>query len=403
MNDSLKNDLPTDRSACVTDLEAALFGCESFHTKLRRPAEVIKEHARTCAECRSRLERATANLERDKAKLTQLISQANQPREKDLTTEEMSAAKSAPSNHAQFGEPLQNAKSQGSTEKIPFFRIDKNGADSRRLEDYAVSRWSGQDPAKEFVAHYVAKKLCIPDGAGLFVDAGSQCFLAYKAFAEYANRKDLYGMHLVTSNMFVLDSWMQNHSKARARFPTIEIAGGQVDVEHRAFYGINESRVFESFRASLALIGACGFEVEPGRLWLGTHAGDHEIKDKERLFRSPAKKRAILLTPGKIGEAGSRPLDLLSIEGCTEGPIYIITASPVAVNDRDNYEKAREALRSEETLGKLRQKRIELHWVTVNGIDDQEVQFQDEVFPGETKRDVGSLSADFRLHTSQAI
>jgi hypothetical protein len=260
-----------------------------------------------------------------------------------------------------------------------------------------------RDPDKELVAKFIAEKLPIAEGAGLFVDAGSQCFQAYNAIARSADERDQSQLNLFTSNMFVLYSWIANRWNARTRFPTIEIAGGEVDVEHRAFYGLSDNQGFKSFRPSLVLIGASGFEVEPGRLWLGTHAGEHEIKDKEHLFRCPAKNRVILLTPGKIGQAGSRPLDLLSLEPPEEeriqAPIYIVTASPShkQVEYRDNYANAMEAMRSEVMRLKLQRRRLTVHWVTLNWIDYQKGQLQEEVFPSKKDRNIGSLDADIPL------
>lgn len=375
MNDDTDNPtqhpekLPTGDNDCVTQLEAIYASSQYFQLKLRRPISVIRKHAEGCSLCAKELDTALANLERDKKALDDCILRHNMT--------QSSFSRDSQSEH-------QPAKLSGTPHEIcsaivqPSRQRSSNSSavvkGENRLAPYALMQLESGPllDQKLLVAKYVADRTVLPDGSGIFVDAGSQCFLTFLEIERRIRQESpKRTLKLMTSNKTLLDYWERPDLSIRDTFPEIEVAGNEYDVNHRAFYGLVANEAFQHYRSNLILIGACGFEIESGRLWLGTHAGEHELRDKKLLFSGHAKRRLVLLTPSKLGYAGYCPVDLLSIENCKNRTIDLVMTAPTNCSEQEQFNAALATLRDGFTTECLNSRGLKIRWTILTVTDGQ--------------------------------
>jgi DeoR/GlpR family transcriptional regulator of sugar metabolism len=221
---------------------------------------------------------------------------------------------------------------------------------------------------KDLVARWIGDELRLSNGAGVFLDAGSQCMMLWKAIREKV-RKNLYS-HLAvrTNNFLVLDQWVQDQT-LHPQGNTIETVGDVFDVGHLAFYGpAAKSRLMEGDFRPTVYIGTSGIEFSDGSILFGYHQGSLEGDFKQLLFKCPARSRVILATPQKIGNAGGRVFDLLKLDGLNvSAPIILVTTNPQKGTAAEKtFQEAQKALREESMQEAIRKKGIRFTWVTVD-------------------------------------
>jgi hypothetical protein len=181
---------------------------------------------------------------------------------------------------------------------------------------------------KKAVAEWVDSKYCLPGGAGVFFDAGSQCSLQWERTQERLLLGQVSHLSIVTSSALIIQNFSQKVIAHALRGTTVAIAGDIFDVEHLAFLGnsAKDRLMSRRFRPAIVYIGTSGIEFDGSSILFGYHAGDAERELKGLLFECPAKDRVILATPRKIGNAGGAVFDVLKLNG--NAPIRLVTAEP---------------------------------------------------------------------------
>jgi len=249
------------------------------------------------------------------------------------------------------------------TNPLPIMQPNAN-----TLVPFAQAQKQVDPDDKDLVARWIGDELRLSNGAGVFLDAGSQCMVLWKAIREQV-RKNLYS-HLAvrTNNFLVLDQWVQDQA-LHPQGNTIETVGDVFDVGHLAFYGpAAKSRLMEgNFRPTI-YIGTSGIEFSDGSILFGYHQGSLEGDFKQLLFQCPARSRVILATPQKIGNAGGRVFDLLKLDGLNvSAPIILVTTNPQKGTAAEKaFQEAQKALREESMQDAIRKKGIKFTWVTVD-------------------------------------
>ena len=360
----LNAEFPTDPHACVTETEAAFLASASLHRFLRRDSATIWHHANLC-DCKRRLEVAGYQLRGIQLALRDL---AGGPQNFPLPFADVSADDSIFLAQEYKGK-IMNAPEH------------KNN-DRRGSMLFALEQKEHEVPEKTLAARWVAKDTPLRSGAGLLIDAGSQCLFGYEQLTDRINEERFTHLRMLTSNQAVLESWTKN-AAAQMRMPNLEIMGGIFDAQHLAFYGADQSRL-AGFSPAAVLIGVSGVEFQPGKMLIGYHAGENERKSKQLLLRCRAKRRFILATPSKIGDTGGTYLDVLSeIDDPDPGaPLYLVTAAPPPGSAYETaFEEAKTTLRSEPMVKKLIEKKLVIHWVTVKEAADGQVSGDTETFP----------------------
>jgi len=407
----LRNQLPTDFGACTTDLELAFLLAGPLHSELRRPVEVIQRHLELCYDCRQRFEQESLRLRHDQALFrhmagappfaeTEIDSKASESGVKNLSDDSSSRCLLKPGDRDEDGKKLAVHRTgifsqaggdatKAVQEDCPAISLSKTKNHQDDMNEHSTNKklyvheqTNLEKEEKEIEARWIANDLPLQNGSGLFIDAGSSCFVCWERIAERFNQDHLSFGSVLTSSLLVLQSWAENHASAPSHIPRLQIAGGLFDADHLAFYGADRSR-FDGFRPTAVLIGAFGVEFEPGRLWLGYNAGDPERDAKKLLFQCNAKRRIILLTPSKIGNAGGSNLDVLEIEGLdANAPIYLVTTEPPAGTVyRRAFDNAKKIMRSKEMTAKLQSKGLVIHWVTLKKDSGDKIQDDIETFP----------------------
>lgn len=239
---------------------------------------------------------------------------------------------------------------------------------------FALAQRQVDPDDKDLAAEWVATDLPLTNGAGIFVDAGSQCMAVWKAIVGQIEKNQFANLAVVTNSLLVLQDWPDSLTKIpQLQGTTVEPAGEIFDAPHLAFYGeaVRTKLTSPHFRPSAVYIGASGIEFdEQAGILLGYHAGEPERASKELLFQCSCKDaRVILATPKKIGNPGGRVFDILSVKGLDpKAPIYLVSAEPKAdsVEERQQFEAAKRVLQGETMVSKLREKGLTFHWITLD-------------------------------------
>jgi hypothetical protein len=227
----------------------------------------------------------------------------------------------------------------------------------------------------------------ISSGVGLVLDAGSACFQAWRVIRHQVETTGGFAhLSVATNNFMVLEDWAKNLSNPRLLGLQVEMVGTAFDGPHMALYGaagknsILESKVFWPW---VVYVGAAGidFHEESGVL-LGYHCGDTERSDKALLFQCHCQHaRIILATPRKIGNPGGHVLDLLSIDKLRpQAPIYLATTVPEPnSSEEEQFSAAKERFLSKGLEERIREKRVEFHWVMIARENDGVSKVVDEL------------------------
>lgn len=189
-------------------------------------------------------------------------------------------------------------------------------------------------------------------------------------------------------------------------------AGSVFDDEHLAFYGeaVKEVLMAGHFRPSVTYVGTSGLEFDDrAGILFGYHAGEAELQVKEYLFECPTKTRVILATPNKIGVAGGLAFDVLkSAKLDTRAPIYLVTVAPEpGTESEEQFAEARKIFLGDSIQSKIRDKKLEFHWVTLRRGQKPPVPIEHLVAPlreGETPKEWEDVVAeDKRRGSPQAV
>jgi hypothetical protein len=264
-------------------------------------------------------------------------------------------------------------------------------AGSSPLTLFALAQRQVDPDDKALAAEWVATDLPLTNGAGIFVDAGSQCMEVWKAIVGQIEKSRFANLAVVTNSLLVLQDWPTSLTKIpQLQGTTIEPAGEIFDAPHLAFYGeaVKTKLTSPHFRPSAVYIGASGIEFdEEAGILLGYHAGEPERASKELLFQCPCKDfRVILATPKKVGNPGGRVFDILSVRGLDpKAPIYLVSAEPKAGSPEERqFEAAKRVLQSERMKMKLLEKGIRFHWITLDRHQREAPKVKEHVVVGES-------------------
>jgi len=232
---------------------------------------------------------------------------------------------------------------------------------------------------KELVARWIAKEMPLSNGEGVFLDAGSQCSILWDAIREELRKHSYAHLAVRTNSFLVLDKWVEDNN-VQFQGNTVETVGDVFDVAHCAFYGpAAKARLMEpTFRATVYM-GTSGVEFTDSSILFGYHQGSLEGDFKRWLFQCPARSRVILATPRKIGNAGGRIFDLLTLDNLdTSAPIYFVTTNPPPSSPAATaFEMAQSKLRQDRMQAALRERGLSFTWITVDRDSDQSPKARD--------------------------
>ncbi len=225
---------------------------------------------------------------------------------------------------------------------------------------------------KVLSAQWVADDLPLKNGAGIFLDAGSCCLTFWQEIIGQLCANRYSNITVYTNNFMVLQEWAEKVATPQLQGTIVEMAGNLFDAPHLAFYGEGVRRMLMSgvFRASAVYIGTSGieFDQETGEILFGYHAGDAEHDVKEVLFQCPARKRIILATPQKIGFAGGRVFDVLSVNKLdNRAPIYLVTTEPEPGSEcEQQFNEAKKSFLGDKIQTAIYKQGLEFHWIIVD-------------------------------------
>ena len=217
----------------------------------------------------------------------------------------------------------------------------------------------------------MANEIPLANGAGIYLDAGSQCFFVYEEVRDLIKETRLANVTMFTNSFMVLESWKSDHLIPQLRGTEVEMAGDIFDAPHLALYGhaLPAKLLSGRFKPAAVYIGTSGIEFEDDRVLLGYHAGDLEAEAKMVLFKCPAKARVILVTPQKIGNPGGRVFDILSVDKLdTRAPIYLVTAAPESGEQEGQFRRAQDIFKGKSMREALIRKQMPMHWITLERI-----------------------------------
>jgi len=248
----------------------------------------------------------------------------------------------------------------------------------RPRESFAKEQKRLELTGKQAVAAWAMRRFPPSFGTGVVLDAGSACFEVWRAMRAGIESGAFDHIKVKTSNFGVLsDCTKATHVLQNT---AVDLLGDMFDPQHEAFYVTSpDLGMFSAFRPSEMYIGASGIEIVGARVLFGFH-GFLEKPHKQLLLRCPCRRRIILTTAIKIGNAGGNVIDLLTLDKADDrtpvhkAPIYLVTTLP-APGDKvlqAQLSQAQDSLFSNEMAEALTRKGLEIHWVTVD-LDGNEV------------------------------
>jgi hypothetical protein len=250
-------------------------------------------------------------------------------------------------------------------------REEYHDQDTKKMP-YVIEQMGLDAKDKLLVATWVALHLCLKDGAGILLDAGSACFQMWEKIVGQIHGGDLRFLVVYTNSFLVLENWGKRLTSPGVQRTLMELTGTKLDWEHLAFYGpVAIQKVMNpGFRATNVYIGTSGmeFDEKTGSIRFGYRGPGDEPEWKELLFKCRASRRIILATPRKIGEAGGRAFNILDTQDLfTDAPIYLVTTNPEKGSEYEKqFKQALDAFQSEAVEQAIVSKGLEFHWITID-------------------------------------
>ena len=249
-----------------------------------------------------------------------------------------------------------------------------HSAKKRKNVPFANYQLEVDTKQKDLVSRFIArhKDFGLRTGDGVFFDAGSQGFAQYQATIECVLEGQYSHLTAHTNNLMVVQEWCREQWKPALQGMTLDIVGEKLDAPHLALYGPagRQALLASDFRPAQICIGISGIEFGDGKIFCGYHSGENEKEMKAALFESRAGIRFMLATPRKIGHAGAKVFDILSIAPKTKAPLYLVTTAPQSALEEREFLKAKEACHAELMEENLRNHGIEFHWLILEQSND---------------------------------